>query len=69
MLVLFVIATVSEAIQGSSKNWIASSQELLAMTSTERSHGIAKHHVLEKKEQGTCPAQKLCRPYFPEIWI
>jgi len=23
----------------------------------------------KKKEQGASPAQKLCRPYFPEKWI
>jgi hypothetical protein len=50
--------------RATSKNWIASSQELLAMTSKKRSHIISKKH-LEKKEQGPSPAQKLCRPYFP----
>jgi hypothetical protein len=52
--------------RATSKNWIASSQELLAMTSKKRSHIISKKEKnLKKKEQGPSPAQKLCRPYFP----
>jgi hypothetical protein len=61
--VLFVIASVSEAIQ-SRKNWIASSQEFLAMTPVKYSDDIAKHNIA-KKEQGTKPCSKIVSTLFP----
>jgi hypothetical protein len=57
--------------RATSKNWIASSRELLALTSKERSQIISKkEHDLEKKEQGPSPAPKIVSTLFPrKIWI
>jgi hypothetical protein len=49
-----------------SKDWIASSQELLAMTSKKVRTFVSENIISKKKSRALALLEKLCRPYFPE---
>jgi hypothetical protein len=60
--------------RATSKNWIASSQELLAMTSKKRSHIISKKHLekeknLKKKSRALALLKNCVDPISPQNWI